>query len=175
MPLHARRQHRRDEMENLSFPAFPFIEDDAAEPAISVHFEEISFDFPQEPTVSAWLFEVAASEKKAVGEVSYIFCSDDYLHKINVEYLDHDDLTDVITFPYSDSEIAGDVFISIERVRENADSVGVPFLHELCRIMVHGLLHLAGLTDKTAQLRAAMTAKEDFYLARLGLDFNKTS
>lgn len=161
-------------MENLSFPVFPVFEedDDTAESAIFVHFEAVSFDFPQETAISAWLFEVAAAEKKVVGEVSYIFCSDDYLHKINVEYLDHDDLTDVITFPYSDSEIAGDVFISVERVRENAESLGVPFLHELCRVMVHGLLHLAGLTDKTAELRAAMTAKEDFYLARLKLDFN---
>lgn len=167
MPLHARRQHGRDEMENLSFPSFPFIENEAAEPAISVHFEGLSFDFPQETAISTWLFEAAASEEKAVGEVSFIFCTDDYLHKMNVEYLDHDDLTDVITFPYSESEIAGDVFISIERVRENAASLGVSFLQELCRVMVHGLLHLAGHSDKTADLRAAMTAKEDFYLARL--------
>ena len=101
-----------------------------------------------------------------MGEVTFIFCDDEYLHKINLEHLDHDDYTDVITFPYSEKTFEGDVFISIERVRENATNVGATFTHELCRVMVHGLLHLAGHTDKTTELRAAMTAKEDFYLGK---------
>ncbi len=148
------------------FPKLPFEEEDL-ENEINVHFEDVFFDFPAENALIEWLFEAAAVEKKTVGTVDYVFCSDEYLHKMNVEHLGHDDYTDVITFPYSDDFFYGDVFISTERVAENASDAGVSFLHELARVMVHGLLHLAGMTDKTPELRAAMTEKENFHLARL--------
>ena len=157
----------------MTFPAFPTDGPEDSDPGIFFHFEDISFDFPSETTVSEWLTAVAENEGKPLGEVSYIFCTDEYLHKINLEHLAHDDLTDVITFPYSEKKIEGDVFISAERVRENAASLGVTFMHEVCRVMVHGLLHLVGHSDKTAELRAEMTEKEDFYLKRLDGVFEK--
>ncbi len=154
-------------METLNFPDFPEVGQEASEPGIYFHFEDISVDCPPETAVSEWLSAAAVTEGKPLGEVTYIFCSDEYLHKMNVEHLDHDDLTDVITFPYSDEKIEGDVFISVDRVRENATGLGATFHHEICRVMVHGLLHLAGHSDKSPELRAAMSAKEDFYLGRL--------
>ena len=128
-----------------------------------------------ENQISTWLLVAAEQEGKRVETVDFIFCTDEYLHKINLEYLQHDDYTDVITFPYSETEIHGDVFISIERIRENAATVGVSFLHELCRVLVHGLLHLAGHSDKTPDLRAAMSAKEDFYLAKIAPIFTQAA
>lgn len=154
-------------METLNFPDFPEVGSDDEIPGFYFHFEDISVDFPPETAVSEWLESAAENEGKPIGEVSYIFCNDEYLHKINLEHLDHDDYTDVITFPYSDEKIEGDVFISVDRVRENAGAVGATFHHELCRVMVHGLLHLVGHSDKTTELRAAMTEKEDFYLKKM--------
>ena len=151
----------------MNFPDFPDLGPEATDPGIFFHFEDVSIDFPSETAVSEWLEAAAENEGKPLGEVTYIFCSDEYLHKMNVEHLAHDDYTDVITFPYSDERIEGDVFISIERVRENAASVAASFHHELCRVMIHGLLHLAGHSDKTAELRAAMSEWEDFYLKKL--------
>ena len=97
-------------------------------------------------------------------ELNFIFCSDEHLRGINVEYLAHDYYTDVITFPYTDQAVHGDVFISIDRVRDNATSLGVEFTNELYRVMAHGTLHLAGYEDKTDEKKAEMRAKEDFYL-----------
>jgi probable rRNA maturation factor len=159
-------------MENLNFPEIPFDDNEIeVDSGIFIHFEELEFDFSKEETVVAWLSETAASTQKPLGEVSYIFCNDEYLHKINLEHLQHDDYTDVITFPYSETKIEGDIFISIERIRENAASLNVPFLHELCRVMVHGLLHLNGHSDKTAELRAEMTRLENHFLDKLPTSF----
>jgi len=113
------------------------------------------------------LLEVAASEMQAFYEVNYIFCSDEYLRSINVEFLQHDYYTDVITFPLSDGHIHGDIFISSERVAENAQTEGHTFLQELCRVMVHGVLHLAGYGDKTPEEAVTMRSKENEYLQRL--------
>jgi rRNA maturation RNase YbeY len=102
--------------------------------------------------------------------LSFIFCSDDYLHQINVEYLHHDTLTDVITFEYTAANsdaIEGDIFISIDRIKENAAEFQVPFEVELHRIMVHGTLHLLGYSDKSPNDKALMTEKENFYLQQL--------
>ena len=112
-----------------------------------------------------WLKDIIKKENKTLGELVYIFCNDDYLLEKNIKYLDHNTLTDVITFDYClDNIISGDILISIERVRENSVSYNVSFSEELNRVMVHGLLHLLKYNDKTEQQSKIMREKEDFYL-----------
>ena len=146
---------------------FPVVPEEQAESPVSFHFEDVEFELPDEEALSAWLLAVAGNEKKPFTEVNYIFCSDERLREINIEYLDHDYYTDVITFPYADDAVYGDVFISSERVADNAQTLGVPFMHELGRVLVHGVLHLAGYLDKTPEDERLMREKEDFYLKRL--------
>lgn len=114
-------------------------------------------------------------EKKTIGSINFIFCTDAYLHEMNVKYLNHDTYTDVITFDYTENppEISGDIFISSERVRENAKQFGTTFVMELHRVMIHGLLHLAGFDDKTAREQQQMRSKEDYYLSLQPEIFNK--
>lgn len=102
-------------------------------------------------------------------EVSYVFCSDEYLLGLNKEFLDHDTLTDILTFTMSDSllPIVSEIYISIDRVRENAENLKNDFLDELYRVMIHGVLHLCGYSDHTAELKEQMTSKEDYYLGKL--------
>ncbi len=134
---------------------------------VSFHIEDIEFDLNQSDAISAWLVSVFEKEDKSLDSLSIILCSDSYLHKLNVEYLQHDTLTDVITFPYSrkDQPVQGDIFISVDRVRDNAKTLNIPFNDELHRVMVHGVLHLAGYGDKTADEAKQIRTKEDFYLA----------
>lgn len=147
---------------------FPEIENEQeGEAGIFFNFENVEIELPDESKLADWLAAAATSEGKSLGEVNYIFCSDEYLLGINQEYLQHDYFTDVITFPYSDVAVAGDIFISTERVADNARSVSASFQHELCRVMVHGLLHLVGYDDSTDELRGQMSEKEDFYLSKL--------
>ena len=126
----------------------------------------VSHEFSQRITNKAelkkWLQAVAKSEKKSIGDLTYIFTGDDYLHDLNKKYLHHNTLTDIITFDYSEDGILnGDIFISIERVKENALKFKATFKEELYRVMVHGLLHLAGYTDKTKATQAKMRKKEN--------------
>lgn len=124
-----------------------------------------SFD---EARIARWIRAVAAGYGFSVGELNYIFCSDERELQVNRDFLGHDYYTDVITFDYSTpSTIAGDIFISLDTVRSNAEQVGVPFLDELHRIIIHGALHLTGQGDKTPETKAQMTAKEDQALAML--------
>jgi len=146
---------------------FPTLTDDEPELPVSFHFEDVSFDLPEEQMLTDWLLGVAESEGKDFIEVNYIFCSDERLREMNVEFLDHDYYTDVITFPYAEDAVHGDVFISSERVADNAQSLGVAFEHELCRVLVHGVLHLAGYLDKTEEAAQVMREREDFYLKRI--------
>ncbi len=112
-----------------------------------------------------WLQEVVRVEGKKTGVVNYIFCSDEFLVGINMQFLKRDYYTDVISFDYSkNGVVSGDIMISVERVRENAEIVGVSYLEELKRIMVHGLLHLIGYEDSTKELKAIMSSREDLYL-----------
>jgi probable rRNA maturation factor len=114
------------------------------------------------------LLELIKNENKLPGEISIIFCSDDYLLKMNKDYLKHDYYTDVITFDYSEENIvSGDIFISADRVKENAAKYGVEFKNESIRVMVHGILHLIGYKDKTKEDKKQMTEKEDFYLSKI--------
>ncbi|MEM9919249.1 MAG: rRNA maturation RNase YbeY [Bacteroidota bacterium] len=135
-----------------------------AGPSIHFHNESIEFQLADAEKVSSWLQAVAQAEQKEVGNLNFIFCSDEYLHQINVEYLQHDTFTDVISFPYATDIVEGDVFISIERIRENAELYKVAFEQELYRVMVHGTLHLIGFEDKSPEDKKRMTQKEDQYL-----------
>lgn len=123
---------------------------------------ESEFQLENEDFFSEWIEQVVLSEEKILGEVNYIFCDDEYLHKINVEYLDHDTLTDIISFDYSEGNLVqGDIFISIERVADNASDYDVPFNEELKRVMIHGILHYCGYKDKSDSDEKLMRSKED--------------
>ena len=123
---------------------------------------ETDFSLDSEERYAQWISDIISSEGKREGEISYIFCDDKYLHKINLEYLSHDDLTDIISFDYSvGNELHGDIFISVERVRENADEFGVSFDDELLRVMSHGILHYCGYKDKSEEDANRMREKED--------------
>jgi len=132
-----------------------------------IHFctENITFSLKEKLKHKAWLNEVARQEGKRILELTYVFCSDDYLLQINQEYLNHDTLTDIVTFDNSEdpNKIEGDIFISIDRVKENGDALGTKET-ELGRVMVHGLLHLLGYKDKKKEDKVLMTEKEDFYI-----------
>jgi probable rRNA maturation factor len=123
---------------------------------------EFEFTLENETVIADWLTKVIISENKKEGDINYIFCDDDYLLEINQQYLDHDTLTDIISFDYSvGNELHGDIFISIDRVRENAEEFNVSFDDELNRVMVHGVLHYCGFKDKTEEDEKAMRLKED--------------
>lgn len=126
-----------------------------------------SFNLTSQERVSLWLLDVINKEEKAIKEVSFSFCNDKELLKVNQEFLSHNNLTDIITFDYSDSSgIIGEILISTERVKDNALDFDQPFDVELRRVMVHGILHLCGYKDKSDDEKILMTKKEDFYLSR---------
>lgn len=112
-----------------------------------------------------WLKEVSSIEGRELGDINIICCSDEHLLTINKEYLNHDYYTDIITFDYSDSDICGDLFISVDRVDDNANELGVSFNTEFNRVVVHGVLHLLGYKDKTEEDREVMTCAENKYLS----------
>lgn len=127
---------------------------------------ENDFNLDNEEAISTWLSAVITSEKKNEGEINYIFCNDDYLHKINLEYLNHDTLTDIISFDYTvGNELNGDIFISVERVQDNANDFNVSFKEELKRVLVHGVLHYCGYKDKDEESERLMRSKEDEKIA----------
>jgi rRNA maturation RNase YbeY len=127
---------------------------------------ESEFQLENEEAISNWISTSIISEGKKEGEISYIFCDDEYLHKINLEYLNHDTLTDVISFDYTmGNEIGGDIFISVERVADNAKDFKVSFEEELMRVMIHGVLHYCGYKDKGESNEVVMRSKEDEKLA----------
>jgi rRNA maturation RNase YbeY len=123
---------------------------------------ELDFKLDDESAYSSWISKVISSEIKNEGEINYIFCDDDYLLQINTQYLRHDTLTDIISFDYSvGNELHGDIFISIERVRENALDFNVSFDEELKRVLVHGVLHYCGYKDKSKEDEKLMRQKEE--------------
>lgn len=128
---------------------------------ISFNYES-DFELDNETAYAEWLSKVIVSENKKEGDINYIFCDDEYLHKINVEYLQHDTLTDIISFDYSvGNELHGDIFVSIERVEDNAKDFNVSFEEELKRVLVHGILHYCGYKDKSDKDEALMRQKEE--------------
>lgn len=135
---------------------------------IEFFVEQFDFEFEASDKTSAWLLYVVENEGYTLGNLTYIFTSDSYLLDMNLRYLKHDYFTDVITFDYVDAKLlSGDVFISIERVRENALKFAQLFDNELFRVIVHGLLHLCGYHDATSAEKKQMRAREDFYLEKL--------
>ena len=134
----------------------------------SIHFhqEDISFRIQKINALRLWIAKNISKENKKVGQLNFIFCSDSYLLEINKKYLNHDFFTDVISFDYTEeNRISGDIYISLDRVKENAKEFGYSIKDELHRIIIHGLLHLLGYSDKTPDLKVIMKDKEDFYLS----------
>ena len=128
---------------------------------------ETEFILNTEKDISAWVSFVILEEKCKLGEINYIFCDDNYLHKINVDFLNHDMLTDIISFDYSvGKELHGDIYISIERVLDNAKDFNTNFDDELARVIIHGVLHYCGYKDKSAVEQTIMRAKENHYLSK---------
>ena len=122
----------------------------------------------QKQKTNRWIKETAAEYGKKAGDIAYIFCSDERILEVNKQYLQHDYYTDIITFDYSEGPIiSGDIFISIDTVKTNAEEFGVSFEQELNRIIIHGILHLCGQDDKTPELRLEMTRKENLAIERL--------
>lgn len=130
--------------------------------------EDVAYTLPQKQLTRQWLSQEAKREGYAVGDLNYIFCSDEYLLQVNRDYLQHDYYTDIITFDQSQAggKIEGDVFVSVERVADNAGQLGVPAGQEMRRVLAHGLLHLCGYHDKTDDDVKQMRAKEDEWMAK---------
>lgn len=151
----------------MSAPEFPFIlppdEDDPSGVAsVSFEVEDIDFTLARPAETTQWIKDIISQENGKLHSLQYIFCSDQYLHRINVEYLNHDTYTDIITFPYADPPtIHGDLFISVERIRDNAARLKVSFEEELRRVMIHGVLHLCGYGDKSPSEVSIMRRKEE--------------
>ncbi len=132
---------------------------------VSYFFEETDFKFKNRRLNNAWLKTVAGSEIKKLGDINIIFCSDNYILDVNQRYLQHDYFTDIITFDYCEGDVlSGDLFISVDSVRENSVFYGTDFENELNRVIVHGLLHLIGYDDHTDEDIRTMREKENYYL-----------
>ena len=133
---------------------------------IQFHIIDVDPNLPDESRLIHWLESLAQAYNSTIEEVQYIFCTDDYLLDINKTHLNHDYYTDIITFPYKEGDlIASDIFISVDRVKENASTYKVSFLEELLRVMAHGILHLIGFKDKTEEEALVMRQKEEEALA----------
>lgn len=136
--------------------------------AISYFSQKRSFRFSLQKRTSTWLGAIASREEFNITDIQYVFCTDNYLLKFNQKFLNHDTLTDIITFDYSSGKsLEGEIYISVERVRENSTSLGIPFRTELNRVIAHGLLHLMGYSDKTPRQKAQMRKKEEACLSLL--------
>lgn len=134
---------------------------------VSYFKEDTKFDFKEKRLTNRWLKLVAESEIRRLGDISIIFCSDHYILDINIKYLQHDYFTDIITFDYCEgNKLNGDLFISIDSVRENASFYGTEFADELNRVIVHGVLHLIGYDDHTEEDIKVMRSKENYYLSQ---------
>lgn len=136
--------------------------------SINFYAEDVTIPKFGRKVISGWLKDVINSKGKCTGNVSVIFCSDEYLLDVNKRYLDHDYYTDIITFDYVEGDkISGDIFISVDRIADNAATYNVSFSNELHRVLVHGILHLLGYKDKTSEEKNEMTENENKYLKLL--------
>lgn len=135
--------------------------------SISYFNEDVRFSIPFPRKTKHWISRAIVDHKKTLGELNFIFCSDNYLHQMNVQFLNHDTLTDIITFSNSEDKhvISGDIFISVHRVQENAANYKIDFNVELRRVIIHGVLHLLGYKDKSKAHKTVMSGKEDWYLS----------
>lgn len=149
-------------MSEAFFPTFS----EEIEPDIAFHCEDVPEPDIDLTLLPDWINAVIAHHQATLGELQYIFCSDAYLHQLNLEYLQHDTLTDIITFPYAEPPlVSGDLYISLERVADNALDHQLPFATELHRVIIHGVLHLCGYGDKTPAEAARMRVLEEEALA----------
>jgi probable rRNA maturation factor len=131
--------------------------------------EEIKFNLPEKKNTKNWISTIVSNENKILGNLNFIFCSDKYLHDLNKKYLHHDTFTDIITFDYSETlnNISGDIYISIDRVKDNSVKYKCDFSKELYRVISHGVLHLIGYNDKITKDALIIRQKEDYYLSLL--------
>ncbi len=134
---------------------------------IDFQSEDVEMPFDGLEIYIKWIEQTILNEDKKLHRIDFIFCSDEYLLKINQTHLQHDTYTDIITFEYNNNPIESDIFISTERVRENATKFNVSFLEELNRVIIHGVLHLCGYPDKTASQKVVMRSKEEYYMNEL--------
>ena len=131
------------------------------------YHSECDFQLKDDESITKWLKDAISTEDKELGEINYIFCDDQYLLKKNQEYLQHDSFTDIITFDYTEeNRLSADIFISIERVKENAITFAVPFVTDFSGVLIHGVLHLMGYKDKSEEDAKTMRSKENFYLSK---------
>jgi probable rRNA maturation factor len=135
-------------------------------PIISFHIEEIEFSLDHADDIISWIEQTLLKEQKQCNLIDFVICDDEYLLNINKEYLQHDYYTDIITFPLNEDPIESNVFISIDRVKENAQLYKVKMEDELHRVIIHGVLHLIGYDDKSEDDKNRMRAKEDEYLSQ---------
>ena len=134
---------------------------------ISFHCKHSQYRPANKSRITEWLNKSVQHQKKSIGNISIVFCSDEYLLQINKQYLNHNYFTDIITFDYStDRKVSGDLFVSVDRLRDNSKQLEITLQLEVRRVLVHGVLHLCGYNDKSTADKKLMTAKEDFYLAR---------
>jgi rRNA maturation RNase YbeY len=125
-------------------------------------YSETDFNIEDTKALSRWISEIILNENHELGDLTYVFCDDAYLHKLNVQFLNHDTLTDIISFDNSlGKQIHGEIYISVERVKENACTYQVAFLEELHRVIIHGVLHFCGYKDKTKKQQETMSCKEN--------------
>ena len=137
--------------------------------SVFFHSDGVNFNLVNKKIVEKWLVDCISLLQRSVGEINFVFCNDDYLLEINKKYLNHNYYTDVITFDYSIKNIiSGDIFISIDRVQENAKTLELDFIQELYRVIVHGVLHLSGYNDKSEQDKIEMREKEGELLSLFG-------
>lgn len=133
-------------------------------------FSETDFQPQDDAAISSWIIKIIEEEEFTLGEINFVFCDDAALHKINLEYLQHDTLTDIISFDYSvGQQLNGEIYISIERVKENAKQFKVTFENELLRVLIHGILHFMGYKDKSPAEQQLMRQKEDEAISKFNL------
>lgn len=140
---------------------------------LKFYSEEINFKLKNKILLRQWIVKSIQKEKHITGDINFIFCSDIFLLEINKKYLKHNTLTDIITFDYTINELCGEMYISIDRIKENSTKFSSSFESEVHRVMIHGVLHLAGYKDKSKKDKATMTEKENYYLKRLSKLFKK--
>lgn len=135
--------------------------------SVELFYEDVEIPGLDPEFFVSWFKKVTLEEEKVLGDITIVFCSDDYLLDVNREHLDHDYYTDIITFDYSEwPVVSGDLFVSSDRVADNAEELKIEFLDELHRVVVHGLLHLCGYKDKSENEGVVMREKEDYYLSK---------
>ncbi len=143
---------------------------------INFYSQEIPFTLKNKTFIRKWIEETATDEGKEIGEINYLFCDDNYILDVNRQFLQHDYLTDIITFDDCEHPVlSGDIVISIERVRDNAKEFKVPVQTELLRVLIHGILHLCGYKDKSKKEETVMRGKEDFYIQKYYNNHLKTN